>query len=517
MTKKSWKNEHTYAEFDRVIQLFEKWIAGQTFVFNGFQKETVEARIVQRFVQLLFYPFCFRVVQKIKEGNHPFPADGEKIALDGITIDTATGKILPGIKKTAGMFLDFLWQWALALKAIIIGYVAGKKWEGPSTLLFGISKSDITLLGTEKPFVEFCKKGPVIPLVNAQRLVIQSNAKSESENAFIQYTSYPVYETIKRAKLGFTRRTGLLLRHFLLPFRFSWAVMRKRVMVVLAKDSVQAQLVSCLDRANLIQSVIITNSDFFVQYLWMRQPASRSFKVHEVHYSQNTKPMVFKEEPFSANFPAFRHVTVDEHWVWTEGYKNYIEELGHTGPVHVVGPILWYLPGEKTAINPGPGLKLAVFDITPVYTEFAEKIGVVKYYYNTGLMIRFVSSILEAADEYTKKTGTIVQVMLKSKRASKKGIHDHRYDDFLGTCEKEHENFKIVSFSENVFSFLDDCNLSISIPYTSVPYISAWLEKPAVFFDPSAELTFTNEPSRFVYTASGKKELNTIFEEYLHC
>ena len=513
MNKKSWNNEDTYAEFDRIIQLFEKWIVGRTFSFNRFRKETIEARIVQRFGQLLFYPFCFLVVQKIKEGNSPFPVNSEKIQIGGITVDTATGKISPGAKTVTRMFSDFLWHWFLALKAIIIGYVTSKKWEGPSTLLFGISKSEITLLGTEEPFIEFCKKGPITPLVNAQRLVIQSTARSESEKAFFQYTSYPVYETIKRARLGFAKRTAVLFHHLLLPFRFSWSVVRMRVMAVLAKDSVQAQLVSCLDKAGLIQSVIITNSEFFQQFLWMREPGNRSFKVHEVHYSQNTKPMVFAEEPFSANFPAFRHVAVDEHWVWTEGYKNYMEELGHRGPVHVVGPILWYLPGKKVAAYPGPDLKLAVFDITPIYSEFAEKIGVVRYYYNIDLMIRFISDILAVADEYTKKTGRTIHVMLKSKRASTKGIHDHRYDDFISQCEKERKNFKVLLFSENVFSFLDDCNLSVAIPYTSVPFISAWLQKPAVFFDPSGELIFTNETSPFIYTASGKEELNTIFEQ----
>lgn len=515
MNEKRWNNEHTYAEFDRIIQLFEKWIAGRTFSFNGFRKETIEARIVQRFVQLLFYPFCFLVVRKIKENNHPFPVNGEKIELDGITLDTATGKIVPGFKKTAGMFSDFLWHWLLALKAIIAGYVTIRKWEEPSTFLFGISVAEVTPLGSEETFIAFCKKGPIEPLASAQRLVIQSAAKTKNKNTFLQYSSYPVYETIKRTKLGFVKRTGLLVNYLLLPFRFALMVMRMRQMIVLAKDTVQAQLVACLDKAGFIQSVIITNSDFFQQYLWMRQPDTRSFKVHELHYSQNTRPMVFADEPFSADFPAFRHVTVDEHWVWTEGYKSYLQELGHRGPVHIVGPILWYLPGKKADIYPGTDLKLAVFDITPMYNEFAEKIGVVRYYYNTDLMIRFIGDILDAADDCAGKTGRTIQIMLKSKRASKKGIHDHRYDDFISQCEKERKNFTVLPVSENVFSFLNDCDLSVSIPYTSVPYVSAWLQKPAVFFDPSAELVFTNEPSSFIYTASGKKELSTIFNKLL--
>ena len=49
--------------------------------------------------------------------------------------------------------------------------------------------------------------------------------------------------------------------------------------------------------------------------------------------------------------------------------------------------------------------------------------------------------------------------------------------------------------------------MSISVPYTSTSYVAAYLKKPAIFYDPFAELVPKFEKNEFVYFASEYDEL----------
>ena len=517
MKERIWRNEHIYAEFDRIIRLFEKKISGKLPVTANFSKKVIEERVTQRLVQLLFYPFCILCTRRLREGKYPVPGKNEKVLLNKVTIDSNTGKI--GLNTTFILIqvADFFWEWIGALGAVIRGYFNhSQKWKQPVTLVFGIGLTDINFLGEETPFIKFCKEGPIKPLVDAEMLVIQAGGKEKSKHFFLQYTNHPVFQTIEKTKLGFMNRSGLLVSQLLLPFRFGWMVMQNKLSVVLAKDIVQAQVIASLDEARLIQSVIITNSLFFQQYLWMRQTGNRSFKVHELHYSQNTIPIVYKDDSFVSFFPAFRHVCVDEHWVWTEGYAKYLQELGHKGPIHIVGPILWYLPAAmQTVPRQTNDIKMLVFDIPPVTREVADKLGIINYYYSCDHMIRFIEDIIAVSKEYGERKGKNVKIYLKSKRDFRKNFHDEDYAAGIRKCEEENTNFKVMDASQNLFSLLNECDLSVSIPYTTVPYIAAYLRKPAIYFDPGGELEFTNESSPYLYTASGKQSFALTFEKIL--
>ena len=517
MKERIWRNEHIYAEFDRIIRLFEKKISGKLPVTANFSKKVIEERVTQRLVQLLFYPFCILCTRRFREGKYPLPGKNETLLLNRIKIGCNTGKIRLNATFVLIQVTVFFWEWIRALGAVFRGYFNhSQKWKQPVTLVFGIGLTDINFLGEETPFIKFCKEGPIKPLVDAEMLVLQTGGKEKSKHFFLQYTKHPVFQTIEKAKLGFINRSCLLVSQLLLPFRFGWVVMQNRLTVLLAKDIVQAPIVASLDEAGMIQSVIITNSFFFQQYLWMRQPEDRSFKVHELHYSQNTIPLVYKEDPFVGHFPAFRHVCVDEHWVWTEGYAKYLQKLGHKGHIHVAGPILWYLPAAvQTVPRQTDEIKILVFDIPPVTGEVAEKLGIINYYYRCDHMIRFIEDIIAVSKEYGERKGKNVKIYLKSKRDFRKNFHDEDYAACIRKCEKKNANFQVMDASQNLFSLLSECDLSVSIPYTTVAYIAAYLRKPAVYFDPGGELEFTNDSSPYIYTASGKQSFALIFEKIL--
>ena len=158
---------------------------------------------------------------------------------------------------------------------------------------------------------------------------------------------------------------------------------------------------------------------------------------------------------------------------------------------------------------------MLVFDIPPVTREVADKLGIINYYYSCDHMIRFIEDIIAVSKEYGERKGKKVKIYLKSKRDFRKNFHDEDYAASIRKCEEENTNFKVMDASQNLFSLLNECDLSVSIPYTTVPYIAAYLRKPAVYFDPGGELEFTNESSPYLYTASGKQSFALTFEKIL--
>jgi polysaccharide biosynthesis PFTS motif protein len=240
----------------------------------------------------------------------------------------------------------------------------------------------------------------------------------------------------------------------------------------------------------------------------------RNFSVHKVHYSQNSKPLIFKSNPIIANFPALSHVKVDEHWVWTPGYGDYLKELGHGGPVHVVGPITFYSPGIAPDISDRE-IRIAVFDITPIPDDVAKKYGIMSIYYSTDTLLRFIDDIHQSCCELESKTGRRIQILLKFKRETTKGVHDDRYIDYVSDMVDTHRGVDLVPNDVNVYDFLSSCDLSISIPYTTAAYVSNHLGQDAIYYDPTMELLPSYECTPLIGFASGRPELVRLIENSL--
>lgn len=515
MNVRPWKNEQVYQAFDDLMRLSEGAIAHKTYRYDQLADTAIRERIIQRVVQMTFYPYCFLCTQRANEGIYPFPSPDEMLHLAGIVINGKTGEINITPKLFIQLFLDFLAEWIKTLLSVIAGYISiAAKESKPATLVFGLGIADVTCGGSEDAFKEFCKKGPVQPLSDSDRLIMQETGPQKTGSDFISYTKNPVHYLLRKTKFGFINRNKLMAVCIVNPFRFLASITKFPLMALLSKDFIQYPAVRMLDKMGCIRSVVITTSNFFQQPIWMRGPDNRNFRVHEVHYSQNANSFVYKDNPVFGHFPPFRHVRVDEHWVWTNGHKDSLVESGHKGPVHVVGPIVWYLPAKSNTRSEDM-FRVAVFDIAPVYRSVSDKMGIIHYYYTADKLIAFLESIITVCEELEPRFNRNIQVLLKSKRAFTKGLHDQAYIDYVAQLKKTHKQVEVIDYATNIFSLLNDCELSVSIPYTSVPYVSAWLKKPAVYFDPGKELLFTNEQSPFIQTASGREELKQVIENIL--
>jgi polysaccharide biosynthesis PFTS motif protein len=343
----------------------------------------------------------------------------------------------------------------------------------------------------------------------ARRLVVQCVPhKGIAASPDFFYDRFPLQFLIRRTKLGVSGRAVLLGMHLVAPLVFLWSIVRMPLLAVLARDFAFAFGVNALDRYRMIESVVITNSAYTAQPLWMRGPATRRFAVHMVWYSQNTRPVVYARDGFAADLPNYRHARMDETWVWTSGYKSYLEQLGLPCVIHVVGPILWYLP-EPAQPRVEKDICIVVFDVTPVRDDAAERIGLIGNYYCAENMIRFIEEVLAVCREVEKKSGGRVRLMLKHKRSYNQA-HDQRYIDLIERLSAPQGDMTLVPFQTNMYALLAGSDVSIVVPWSSPAYVAAHLGAQAVFFDPAMELLPTFEQTSRVKFASGRAELLTL-------
>lgn len=275
-------------------------------------------------------------------------------------------------------------------------------------------------------------------------------------------------------------------------------------MSLLARELPLVTLVSELDKAKLLDSMIVTTSFFRNQPLWMKGLDNQRFKLHVLWYSQNFIPKIYKGENEVSSLPSSRHMRADFHWVWTEGFKNYLRSIGQTGEINVVGPIVWQIPENLHKLTDDI-IRICVFDVTPVQPG-KNTFGAIRNYYTVETISKFIQDINHLAKILEERSGKKVEILLKHKRNPNLHHHDNDYlkqiDDMVARGL-----IVLVKPDTNLFEMLSNSVLSISVPYTSTAYVADHLGKDAIFYDANAELVPHYEKRTHVHFCAEFDEL----------
>lgn len=504
---------YAYIAFDKIINIFEKKLKKNVIPFGCYDSNTILERLVQRIVELTLNPYVYYCNVKLKEGVLPFSEFDNTYIFSGLKLDIMTGEINVKNSLFLRSLAEFTYEWFEMLVSIVSGFnFSSSKNSMPATLLFGLGDEMTQYKGTDKRFVEFCKNSLITPLKKAKRLIIQNKENHVSFGVNYMYSNRPVNKLVSSCYLTINDRLNLLMKHFLNPFNYFIAIIRFPLISIVSRDVALIPVINFLDKKKLIQNILITNSNCTRQPLWMRMPVNRNFKVHEIFYSQNTKPVVYSIDKLKTDIPVFRHTIVDERWVWTDGYKEYLEKLGKTGPIHVIGSIMFYLPCRKVS-NKSNDVTIGVFDITPVYSKVADKIGIINNYYSAEIMTNFLKDIVMTCKEIEVISNKKIRIQLKHKRYFHKS-HDMEYIDYCKQLAID-EDIEIVDYDINVYQFVSGCSAVISVPYTSAAYIACEMGVPSIYYDSTDELLPDYEHDKNLTMLSNKislsnKLINTI-------
>jgi len=501
---------HAYAAFDEHLDKIERWLRPKIHPVLGGDTDTVHHRLIQRLVELTLVPFVSQLAQRLRNKEPFLPPPGAPLDLEGITIDTLSGRVgfSPGFLLCAG--LDFARQWLHILFSILC--IGTRTPRGKATLVFGVGTESLFYAEDDQRFVEYCRKGPITPLAKATRLIIQHGTRTGScSDERVSYARHPFVQLACEVMMSRREQAILLGRHFLLPALYVRSAMRCRALALLSRDFALSPFLGALDKAGMIEAVVFTNSNYANQPMWAR--VRRRYETNMVWYSQNAHPFVMKGDHFSADLPNYRYMQVDAHWVWTDGFRQYLtERAGRMQRVEVVGPVMWCLPSD-TNRHTASTFRIAVFDVTPFSEAYAESIGLLESYYSSTTAKCFLGDILQTAREISDAIGRKCTIRLKHKRHYSIS-HDRGYIEQVRDSVEQGE-VELIPFDINIYEFLSQCDVAVVIPNSSPAYIASFLQIPSIYFDPTMAMQPNFETAPNIYFASGKDELKQRLLQFM--
>jgi hypothetical protein len=473
----------------------------------------VAARLAQRFVELAQSAHARFVVARIRQGEDPAP-EGSRLGLGGLRVNITTGEVRVSPRLLVKSLAEYVgWSIYGTLAVCFRRRTRSDTPAQPAALVFGIGAEALFRDGSDADFAEYCARGPITPLAAARKLVVQALAAQRSSvPERIAYHRLPLYTLARTSPATLGEKVGFTCRQVADAVRFLALVLRHPLAAVLAQDLAQERVAAFLDQRAAIGDVVITNSNFGKQPLWMRRERRR-YTVHMVWYSQNIIPFVYARRPVAADFPAYRHMAVDVAWVWTSAFAAYLEGLGARADYRVVGPVLWQLPGAIAAQREGDGIRIAVFDVVPVREEVARGLGLLNYYYNAASMIEFLDGISAAAREVERASDRRVTLLLKHKRAHAP-MHDTGYHAAVDALRARGE-IELLPPETNIHTLLAESDCAVVAPYSSPAYIASDMGKPSVFFDASGVLAPTYLPGPAIHFAGSVQALVAVILESL--
>ncbi len=487
-------SNHSNQAFNREVDNCKAWFQARVFAACGYSSGVLLDRLMQYIAEKGHYPYALAVSILCKTNDYCFPPHGTKIDCVSASIEAGSGRVTLTPKQWLFNQLGFFIYWVFCLIAILTIKKNTSENNQPAVLVLGIGEENLFKNGNDDQFVNYCRLGPIVPLRNGKRLLVQSSYKgATSDNPGFFYSKNPLIDLLRRSDLGFFGRLKLIANHLFLFFAYVLATFRLPQFSLLGKDFALSSISRELDNRGLIDSIVLTCSAYTNQPLWLRE--LRRSKVHMIWYAQNWRPLAYSADKVVAVLPQLRWIRVDTHWVWTHAFAEYLKELGHDQGIEVVGPILWYLP--EIIVPTRDAIEIIIFDTPAFSDEVAIRCaGEITNYYRPENLYAFIQDLISLKSAIEQAFHLPVFLRLKAKR-DYHPIYDRGYFDHL---EKLNSigSLTLISPSANIYSLISGSHLVISYPFSTTAYISEALNVSTIYYDPTKSVLrqdFCDSPS----------------------
>lgn len=484
---------HSYAALQRRLDGIFTWVKQTTPGFCGYAATDVASRLMQRYAELIVFEFTRIAADRYRNSGH-LPDDEETIDCAGLLIEGAL-KIRLTPCKFMAHFIDFIGYWWYVLLMILISLkpFADRK---QLTLLYGVGLQDLLAEGSDVRFLHFCRSGNLPPLVAARYLIVQAvQPIHSSDPQHVRYGRIPLLMAMRWAGLSFRSWHVTLVRHVLAAFDFIWAVCLQPCLILLGRDAASHAAAVVLNRQDSIRNIILTNSNYFSQPLWTSELPNRSNVCHMAWYSQNNYPISFSDEAEAVPIPNLRYVRADIQWVWSEGFKNFLQATCPPCTYKVVSPIIWHLPSTSVSLT-SEVRRIALFDVTPINHATELKLGLLRNIYTEEIMTCFIRDVVEAARIVSEDLSVKIVIVLKHKRVHHV-THSTAYIETI--CKYAGDgDLMLVEPSKNLHDLIQESDFVIAAPYSSPVYLGRAIGKEAIWYDPTATLDWKLGTQEFV-------------------
>ncbi len=482
-----------------------------------YSRRSLAKRTTQAILERLLNPFLRELAARTAAGKDLLPPPRGRFRCGGFRVALSRGEIgvtLPFLIGRIGEFL-LLWLYALATMGswILRAPATGR---GAATLVYGVGKENMADAAGSARFQAFCRDGPIGPLARAGRLVVQFVGATPADRAEggLEYGRFPLHTLLLGQRFQAAWLLQMLRQHFSAMGQYFANVLRAPLLCVLARDYAEQGLALALNQRTLIENVVITNSNYARQPLWMTDAPGRRYRLHIVWYSVSaSNPLVYRDDPVVGIFPLVPFLRADELWLWTQGQADFYARLGVAGDAHVVGPVLWYLPEPECAAHSERrrnAYQVAVFDVTPTTPTFARAYGLPYNYYDARNVAAFIEDVVSAQRAAEAALGTEVVFVLKNKRLHA-GIHDDEYLSLIRDLSRSGGPIRLVPPETNLFTLISASDLAVVIPFSSPSYVARHLGAADIYHDATGLLASIYERTGTIRFTSGRDELARAF------
>lgn len=463
-----------------------------------YPKHRVVLRLAQRILEMIHLDYL--------RGRRDalFQPDAEAVTLGGLRMNLRTGAVGPGYRVLLRTVAFFLRAWAFLLLQAPLA-LRSRRSRSAVTLILGLRQRDFLSAGSAREFLAFCGEGKVAPLAGATTLVVQDRVKAPHCEERLSVGRVGLLEALRRAPRA--KLSRFLAEH---AAAFAWYVagtLRRAILCLLDRDFAEYAMAARLSEARGLKDVVVTNTWFAEQPLWVTDLPGRTFGAHLVCYSMLGRAFGYADAPESPPHPGFGLMRADSFWVWTPGQRELLSELGVEGEVHVCGPLVWRVKHRAS----GRGLQIALFDVTPVRPEVADRLGLAyNYYYSAQNCTAFLTDVVAAARALEARTGRAVRVLLKHKRPFG-DVHDKRYIDLVASfCDQD--LLRTVEPDVNPYVLLDESFAAVVMPFSSPAYIARDAGVPAIYYDPTGLLLPSFEQAEGIAFARSRDDLGGLLQ-----
>lgn len=516
MTNKTTENVN-YKIIDELVIISEK-ILKKSFqnYFKAYDGKNIYLRLSQAVSKQMTDKFDHLSHSKdTKAAMMHGDQDTTNLTYAGVNIDNSRKTISPSLKLFTASLAKFSIWWCYILLNIGWSLLVKKNVKNKITLVYGVPNNSLLVGGSSESFESFCRHGHIDVLNSANACIVQSQSKVDSTDPIrFMYCRFPLVHALYVTKSQSAEVVRLVLNHLIIIFNFCGLLFKQPIACLLWRDYAEYPLANHLNEKNLIENVIITNSNWLQQFLWMSNLPNRSFKVYMALYSLNSHPYRFKGEAKPSQHPGIRHLIVDCIFTWNNNNLDLLIRDGITSDIRVVKPILWYMPQltkqfKDKDINK---FNICIFDISPRNCDLSSNRDVSDVYISTKNMKSFINDILITVNEVQAALSVDIDVVLKHKRLRAKS-HDPEYFEYIDRVVRDYGIMRVISQDTNLYQIISSSDLIIVFPYTSPAYIAESVGIDAIFYDPTGELENDLNDFQYIKFAGNRAELRgKVFE-----
>ena len=249
----------------------------------------------------------------------------------------------------------------------------------------------------------------------------------------------------------------------------------------------------------LAREYLFHHSGMFFKPLWTYEVENRGLNVSLYFYSTNSEG-IKRSEGLALIHYGWEAMNWSRYLVWDDGQADFIRRvIGEYNNIEIVGPI-WF-SDSNLGIPNLPAKSAAVFDVQPMRDSYYQTLTHLSDYYTPQIANQFLMDIKDVLAKFG------FYMAHKRKRDIGRLVHPH-YGNTIRHLEKL-KSYHSINYDIAAESLIKECEIVISIPFTSTAIIGIKANKPSVYYDPLCIIRKDDPAAHGIEILSGINELES--------